>query len=149
MVDADLLLTNISEVLTCAGGAPFAGRRQREVSSLRTAAIACEAGRIVYIGPTEKAPSLVTLKAGWTLADASGLSAVPGFVDGHTHAIYAGDRTSELRRRLAGETYAEIAAGGGGILSTVAATRAASEEDLVAQSLPRLHEMLASGTTTC
>jgi imidazolonepropionase len=77
------------------------------------------------------------------------MSIVPGFVDAHTHAIFAGDRREELRRRLAGATYAEIAAAGGGILSTVAATRAASESQLVADTRVRLDEMLACGTTTC
>ncbi|TAK17864.1 MAG: imidazolonepropionase, partial [Acidobacteria bacterium] len=76
-------------------------------------------------------------------------SLVPGFVDPHTHVVFAGDRRDELRRRLAGATYAEIAAAGGGIISTVAATRAASEEELRTQSMARLREMLAAGTTTC
>ena len=70
-------------------------------------------------------------------------------MDAHTHAVFAGDRRDELRRRLAGATYAEIAAAGGGIVSTVQATRQASESELVAASRPRLDEMLAAGTTTC
>jgi imidazolonepropionase len=70
-------------------------------------------------------------------------------VDPHTHVVYAGDRRDELRRRLAGATYAEIAAAGGGILATVEATRAARESDLVEQARGRLDEMLACGTTTC
>jgi imidazolonepropionase len=73
---------------------------------------------------------------------------VPGFVDPHTHLIFAGDRREELRRRLAGATYAQIAAEGGGIVRTVTETRAASEADLVAAARPRLAEMLALGTTT-
>ena len=67
--------------------------------------------------------------------DAVRLSIVPGFVDAHTHAIFAGDRRGELRRRLAGATYAEIAASGGGIVATVRATREASEDDLVDHAL--------------
>jgi imidazolonepropionase len=74
---------------------------------------------------------------------------VPGFVDPHTHAVYAGDRRDELHRRLAGATYADIAATGGGIVSTVKATREATEQDLVVASLPRLREMLRCGTTAC
>jgi imidazolonepropionase len=74
---------------------------------------------------------------------------VPGFVDPHTHLVYAGDRRSELQRRLAGESYAAIAAGGGGIVQTVAATRAATEEQLVTSARVRLDEMLACGTTLC
>ena len=74
---------------------------------------------------------------------------MPGFVDPHTHAAFAGDRREELRRRLAGATYAQIAAAGGGIVSTVTATRAASEQDLIDQTRVRLDEMLSCGTTTC
>ncbi len=73
---------------------------------------------------------------------------LPGFVDPHTHVVYAGDRGEELRRRLAGATYAEIAAEGGGILHTVRATRAASEDDLVESARIRLAEMLRCGTTS-
>src|SRR6185295_2030664 len=81
--------------------------------------------------------------------DGRGRSLVPGFVDGHTHVVFAGDRREELRRRLAGASYAEIASAGGGILSTVRATRAASEDEMAAQTSVRLAEMLAAGTTTC
>jgi imidazolonepropionase len=80
--------------------------------------------------------------------DGSGTTVVPGFVDPHTHLLFAGDRRDELQQRLAGATYAEIAAAGGGILETVRATRDASEEELVASALPRLRAMLACGTTT-
>lgn len=80
--------------------------------------------------------------------DAAGGTVVPGFVDPHTHLIYAGDRGEELRRRLAGATYAEIAASGGGILSTVRATRDATEDALVEFGRRRLAEMMCCGTTT-
>ena len=74
---------------------------------------------------------------------------MPGFVDPHTHLVFAGDRQDELRRRLAGATYETIAAEGGGIMKTVALTRAASETELADAARPRLDEMLACGTTTC
>ena len=86
---------------------------------------------------------------GAQVIDARGRTVLPGFVDPHTHVVYAGDRRDELARRLAGATYAEIAAGGGGIVRTVAATRAASVDELVAAARPRLAEALAQGTTTC
>ena len=82
------------------------------------------------------------------VVDAGGGTVLPGFVDPHTHVVYAGDRREELRRRLAGATYAEIAAAGGGILSTVRATREASEDALVESARVRLAEMLQCGTTT-
>ena len=100
----------------------------------------------MYVG--EDAAS-IELEAGAVRVDASGCVVVPGFVDPHTHIVYAGDRRHELQRRLAGATYAEIAAEGGGILSTVAATRAATEEELLVSARARLDEMLACGTTTC
>jgi imidazolonepropionase len=148
-VIADFILRNAREILTCAGPAPLVGAQQRSAGPIGSASIASLDGRIVAIGPVLEVDSLVALTPGATVVDASGCSIVPGFVDAHTHAIFAGDRRDELRRRLAGASYAEIAAGGGGIVSTVAATRAASEDDLVAQSRGRLDEMLASGTTTC
>jgi imidazolonepropionase len=91
----------------------------------------------------------VELLPGATRIDAADCAVVPGFVDPHTHVVYAGDRRDELQRRLAGATYADIAAAGGGILATVNATRAASEDELVAAAFTRLDEMLACGTTTC
>ena len=90
-----------------------------------------------------------TLLDGIVRVDARGCTVVPGFVDAHTHVVYAGDRREELRQRLAGATYAEIAAAGGGILQTVRATRTASEDELVALARVRLDEMAACGTTTC
>jgi imidazolonepropionase len=149
MLDADLILTNAREILTCAGPAPLAGRRQSAVSSLRHATLAAREGTLVFVGSAADGDRMVRPTADAIVVDASAYSIVPGFVDAHTHAIFAGDRRDELRRRLGGATYAEIAAAGGGIVSTVAATRAAAEDVLVAQTRPRLDEMLACGTTTC
>jgi imidazolonepropionase len=149
MQPADLIIRNAREILTCAGPAPLAGPRQREVSSVRDASLASLDGRIVYVGPDSGLDRAVSAAPGAEIIDASGHAIVPGFVDAHTHAVFAGDRREELRRRLNGATYADIAAAGGGIVSTVAATRGATESELVAQSRPRLDEMLACGTTTC
>lgn len=103
----------------------------------------------MFAGPTAQLERTVDEAPGARVIDLPGHSIVPGFVDAHTHAVFAGDRREELRRRLAGATYEAIAAEGGGILSTVAATRAASEDDLVVETRARLDEMLACGTTTC
>lgn len=148
-VTADFLIEHASAVVTCAGPAPRRGRDQGDVGLLRDAFIAANDGTIVYVGPESDLGSSVHLTPGAVRIDASGCVVVPGFVDPHTHIVYAGDRRHELQRRLAGATYAEIAAEGGGILSTVAATRAASEEELQASARVRLDEMLACGTTTC
>jgi imidazolonepropionase len=111
--------------------------------------IAARGGTIVFVGREERLSSTIALDRDATVFDAGGGAVVPGFVDPHTHVVFAGDRRDELRRRLAGATYAEIAAAGGGILKTVAATRAASMDALVAETRPRLDEMLRCGTTTC
>jgi imidazolonepropionase len=101
------------------------------------------------VGPASAVAAAVTLTPDATVIDGRGRTVVPGFVDSHTHLVYAGDRREELARRLRGATYAEIAAGGGGIVRTVAETRAASEDALVEAALPRLADALAQGTTTC
>ncbi len=128
-----------------AGPAPRRGPAQRDVAVIPDGAVAWDGDTIRYAGPDAQLPPEYV---GVPPIDGSRWSVVPGFVDAHTHAIFAGDRREELRCRLAGATYAEIAAAGGGIVSTVRATRDASEADLVAATRPRLDEMLACGTTT-
>nr|MBA2305545.1 imidazolonepropionase [Acidobacteriota bacterium] len=134
MQPADLVIRNAREILTCAGPAPLAGARQKNVSSVRDGALASFEGRLTFVGSTRELDRTVSPVPGATILDATEYAVVPGFVDAHTHAVFAGDRREELRRRLGGATYAEIAAGGGGIVATVAATRVASEDELVAQS---------------
>jgi len=146
---ADFLIEHADLIATCAGPAPRRGLGQRDISPLRDSVIAAFDGRIVYVGSAAALGDAVQVQPGATRIDARGCSVVPGFVDPHTHVVYAGDRTSELERRLRGESYASIAAGGGGIVQTVAATREATHEQLVAQSRARLDEMLACGTTLC
>jgi imidazolonepropionase len=140
------VIRHLNQLITCAGPAPRRGMAQRDAAIVEDGAVAADGERIVYAGPDADLPPDIAKTA--ETIDGRGFSLVPGFVDAHTHALFAGDRRDELRRRLAGATYAEIAAQGGGIVSTVAATRAASEDDLVAATLPRLREMLACGTTT-
>jgi len=148
-VTADLILRHASHLVTCAGPAPRRGREQGTLAVIGDAALASAGGRIVFSGPTVECDRLVSEAPGATVLDARGCTVLPGFVDPHTHLVFAGDRREELRRRLAGASYAEIAAEGGGILRTVEATRAASEAELVESARARLDEMLACGTTTC
>ena len=146
---ADFLIHNTCEVLTCAGPAPRLGPRQADVRPVPRAAVAAYRGEIVFVGFDSLLAREVELTPDAVLLDAHGGAVVPGFVDPHTHVVFAGDRRAELRRRLTGATYAEIAAEGGGILSTVIATRAATEASLAAETRVRLDEMLRCGTTTC
>ncbi len=106
--------------------------------------IAATDGRIVYAGPATEAPDF---EADETIA-CDGRWITPGLIDCHTHLIHAGNRAREFELRLAGASYEEIARAGGGIVSTMTATRAASEDDLVASALPRLDALLAEGATT-
>ena len=150
MPTASLLVEHLDQLYTVAGPGPRAGARQGDIAPIADGAVACSAdGTIVAAGTTTDVRASATIDASTRVIDGRGHSLVPGFVDAHTHVVFAGDRRDELRRRLAGATYAEIAAAGGGIISTVAATRAASEDELETQSLARLREMLAAGTTTC
>ena len=145
---ADFLIDNADLVATCAGPGPRRGSSQRDISPIPNASVAGHEGQIVFVGSAADAATDVTLTANALVIDARGCTVVPGFVDPHTHLVFAGDRRDELRRRLAGASYAEIAASGGGIVKTVAATRDASEHDLVDGARKRLAEMLAFGTTT-
>jgi imidazolonepropionase len=118
------------------------------VSAIPRGVVASRHGRIVFVGGEAAFDAHVHTTPDAVVVDAGGGTVLPGFVDPHTHVVYAGDRREELRRRLAGATYAEIAAAGGGILSTVRATREASEDALVESARARLAEMLQCGTTT-
>ena len=149
MQPADFLIENADLIATCAGPAPRCGPAQGSTSPLRNAVIAAQDGRIVFVGSGEALHDHVALRDTATRLDARGCTVVPGFVDAHTHVVYAGDRREELHQRLAGASYAEIASAGGGIARTVRATRAASDDDLVALARSRLDEMAACGTTTC
>jgi imidazolonepropionase len=145
---ADFLIEQGDLIATCAGPAPRRGLAQGVISTLHDATIAASEGRITYVGDAAGLPDIAVQK-GAARIDARGCTVVPGFVDPHTHVVYAGDRRPELQRRLAGDTYAAIAADGGGIAQTVKATRAASEDRLVSETRVRLDEMLACGTTLC
>ena len=146
---ADFLIHNTCEVLTCAGPAPRIGPAQADAGSRPHAIVAARDGVIVFVGDEDEWRRTGSVAGDAVVLDARGGAVVPGFVDPHTHAVFAGDRRDELRRRLAGATYAEVAAAGGGIVSSVRATRAAAADEIVADTRRRLDEMLRCGTTTC
>jgi len=110
-------------------------------------AIAASNGRIVFAGPEAELPADFAGMAA-SVTDCEGRWITPGLIDCHTHLVFGGDRAREFELRLAGASYEEIARAGGGIVSTVKATRAASEDELVAGALPRLDHLIAEGVTT-
>lgn len=111
---------------------------------IRDGVLAALDGRIVHTGPLATAPNFEAAER----VDCGGRWISPGLIDCHTHLVYAGNRAGEFEQRLQGVSYADIARAGGGIVSTVRATRAADEAALIAASLPRLDAMLAEGVTT-
>jgi imidazolonepropionase len=113
---------------------------------VESGALAAREGRIVFAGPQDDLPS--ALRAAARIVDCEGRWITPALIDCHTHLVYGGNRAHEFELRLAGATYEEIAREGGGILSTVRATRAASEEDLAASALRRLDALIAEGVGT-
>jgi imidazolonepropionase len=142
------LIRHIRQLIACAGPAPLRGADQRRIPIVEDGAVAADEERILFAGPDRDLPSSIVSAPDSRVIDGRALSVVPGFVDAHTHAMFAGDRRDELRRRLGGASYAEIAAQGGGIVSSVRATRTASEKALTDATRVRLAEMLACGTTT-
>jgi imidazolonepropionase len=148
VTSADLAVRRIGLLATPAGNAPRLGAALGDLASSQDAAIAVSGGRIAWVGPETELASAVSLRPGARELDAAGGAVVPGFVDAHTHLAFAGDRDDEIRGRLAGASYQEIAAAGGGIVRTVAATRAATTDELAALVSARLDEMLLCGTTT-
>ncbi len=134
----DLLLTN-AFVATMRDGAPY--------GLIANGAVAIEAGEIAWVGAAAElsdAPDALARE----VHDLDGALITPGLIDCHTHLVYGGDRAREFEARLLGKSYEEIAREGGGILSTVRATRDASEDELVEAALPRLDALIAEGVTT-
>jgi imidazolonepropionase len=140
---ADTLITGISQLVTAVGAEPKRGRAMRDLKIVERAAIAISSGVIVWTGVEDK----------WTgdadtTVDAGGRAVVPGLIDPHTHAVWAGDRLNDFEARTSGSTYEQILAAGGGIRSTIRATAAVSRDDLVRLAKPRIDSLIASGATT-
>ncbi len=139
-----MLIHSANQLLTLAGG-PQRGLDLGTLGIIDDGAVIVRDEKIIAVGPTDE------LRAAYKdepTLDASGCVVMPGFVDPHTHLIWAGDRAREFEMRLEGAKYLDILAAGGGILSTVKNTRMASIETLIAQTRPRLLRMFAHGTTT-
>lgn len=133
----DVLFTNVHLATMANGDSGGYGE-------ILDAAIAVRDGRIAWLGPRAALPDGQAA----VVHDGGGCWLTPGLIDCHTHIVHAGSRSGEFEARLNGATYEDIARAGGGIMSTVRATRAASADELLAQSLPRVHSLLAEGVTT-
>jgi imidazolonepropionase len=140
-----LLIRNLSQIATPLGRGALRGPAMRELAVYEKAVIVVRDGRFAFVGRERDLPPELAVDDDF---DARGATAVPGFVDSHTHIPFSGLRESEFNRRLQGETYEQIAAAGGGIAATVRATREASEEQLTANVLARAATMARYGTTT-
>ncbi|HKC23987.1 MAG TPA: imidazolonepropionase, partial [Thermoanaerobaculia bacterium] len=149
MPDRVLSIRRLASLATPVGAAARGGSEQGRIARVENAAIRIEDGRIAFAGGDDEYAARFgdTPREGEVVLDGRGKTALPGFVDAHTHLPWAGFRETEFNERLKGATYAEIAARGGGIVSTVAATRAATQDELAAKVRARLDRMLLHGTT--
>ncbi|MEJ2582480.1 MAG: imidazolonepropionase [Acidobacteriota bacterium] len=141
-----LLIRGAHQVVTPTGSGARRGPELAMLNVRPDAVIRCDDGRIVFVG--EASEDQQRFDAAKETLDVDGCCVLPGFVDPHTHPVWAGSREDEFDRRLQGESYMEIAASGGGINSTVRATRAASSEELLSGTVDRLDRFLTHGTTT-
>jgi imidazolonepropionase len=148
MILADKIITGASELATPQGSTSCAGSDQKKLKVIKDAALAIREDKIVFVGTTEELHQQVQRTEDAIEIDAAGFTLLPGFVDAHTHTVFAGDRSHEFDMRLQGAKYADIAKAGGGILSTVKATREATEEELFQTGMRRLDSMMLHGTTT-
>ena len=142
----ELIIQNAGQLITCAsGGRPKRGAEMADIGMIADGAVAIDGGKIVGVG---KSQDISRLYEAEKIIDAEGNVVTPGFVDCHTHIVYAGDRLNEFELKIKGADYLEILASGGGIISTVEQTRNTGLDELVEQSRKRLDKMLACGTTT-
>lgn len=147
MTQADLIIQNAGQLVTCAsGGKPKRGLEMLDVGIIADGAVAVVDGKFAGVGTSAE---ILAAFSSDNAINAEGRVVCPGFVDPHTHIVYAGDRLNEFELKIKGAEYLEILAAGGGIISTVRNTRAAAVEALVEQGLARLDKMLGCGTTTC
>ncbi|WP_260735181.1 imidazolonepropionase [Tunturiibacter lichenicola] len=142
-MNVDLLITGISQLVTARGGGAKHGAAMRELEVIREASIAITGGRITWTGRFLDWDGQAS-----ATVDVEGRAVVPALIDPHTHAVWAGDRLADFDARTSGKSYEEILRAGGGIRSSIRATAAASQEDLVCLAVPRINRLLHSGATT-
>ncbi len=144
MKSADLIIKNASELLTLSSSTGD----ESGLGIIRNGAVGVTGAKITWVGDTNRIHDEIELSPGGLEIDASGKVVMPGLIDSHTHLIFAGSRELEFEQRIRGFSYLEIAERGGGILSTVEATRKASFDELFSLGKKRLDRMLSKGITT-
>ena len=155
-----LIIKNIGMLATPTGGTAKSGEAQGDIQFIKNAFVVCDGELITSMGPMEKSAEPTAGTGGFELpswvdtfdaeiVDAEGKLVTPGLVDAHTHLGFGGWRQNELEQKLKGATYLDILAAGGGILSTVRATRGTPKEELVSRMVYELEDMFRHGTTTC
>ena len=138
----DTLVKGIAQLVTPTGAGARRGRAMRELKSLENAAVAIDKGRFVWVGRFKEWSGEAQ-----TVVDLGGHAVVPGLVDPHTHAVWAGERLGDFALRTSGATYEQILAAGGGIRSSIRATQNANDDELVSLAKPRLQALMHSGAT--
>jgi len=145
---ASLLIKNIGQLITMQGPVPRRGKQLGDLGLVGSGAVAAAGEEILAVGRSEEIEGKVDLAEGCKVLDAHGAVVTPGFIDPHTHPVFAKTRENEFEMRLQGKVYMEIAAAGGGIRASVRDLRSTSKAELKRKTLPRLATMMAYGTTT-
>src|SRR5512139_1467738 len=143
-LEVDLIIKNAAELLTLSSEI----REESGLGIVRNGAVAVRDGRIAWVGEAAKIPKAMMASPGGQEIDATGKVVMPGLIDSHTHLVFAGSREREFEQRIQGLSYLDIAERGGGILSTVEATRKASFDELFLLGKERLDRVLSKGVTT-
>jgi imidazolonepropionase len=142
--EVDLILKNAKELLTLSPSI----KEESGLGIIQNGAVAMKEGRVIWVGRTDELTKEISITSWGQEIDATGKVVMPGLIDSHTHLVFAGSRELEFEQRIQGLSYLEIAERGGGILSTVEATRKASFEELLSLGKKRLDRMLSKGVTT-
>ncbi len=147
---ADLIIFNANELLTLSGSSdrPRTGKQMDDLDIIKNGSVAVSKDRIIACGTSDEVMEEVSKTSGTVEIDASNKVVMPGFIDSHTHLVFAGSRENEFEQRIKGGSYMDILKSGGGIFNTVRATRAAGKGELIKKSSGHLDTMLKFGTTT-
>lgn len=147
-IKADLVISNCNQILTLSGEPPKRGKEMRELGIIEKGWIAIKDGRISFVGNEREFKEEVEIDFDTKWINCEGKICIPGFVDSHNHLPFAGERVEELKMKLEGMSYMEIAKKGGGIKRTVSMTSEISKEELKSLSFQRIKKMITQGTTT-